>query len=101
MQDGTSQRLPLCSTLSALGPQQGACYSSVQQVPLAYNAEPWWMTEQAQCQAPADCKCTGGAPGNRVLQFVSLPLLDRPCNITGRAVAMQPKCQARGAGEAG
>ena len=50
------------------------------------------LAQQTQCWNPADCKCTGGTPGQRVMLFIDGTLLDAPCSAANK-MGTQPKCQ--------
>ena len=88
---GKAQVLPLCSSLSPLGADDGACFASVQGMALAFNAEPLLLASLATCPSATDCNCAGGAAGMQLPRRV-LPYYHRPCGAASLPAGTLPKC---------
>lgn len=88
---GKAQVLPLCSSLSPLGADDGACFASVQGMALAFNAEPLLLASMATCPSAPDCNCAGGAAGMQLPRQV-LPYYHRPCGAASLPAGTLPKC---------
>lgn len=59
---------------------------------------PLRLAQQTHCWNPADCKCAGGTPGQRVMLFIDGTLLDAPCsgaNKMGKVLRCQVSCRRR------